>query len=214
MKQAIIFTLLSCTMISAAPAVAKDRAARQPPFDWVLVEGDNNKMSGSMEMVGRARGQQQDDEPLLYVERDGRAWVFREQVVIDRVRASWAPADALGKKMGKLGDKMSEIGDRQSALGKKMGAIGNEMGRVGREMAGLHPDDDRRERLQAEMERLQEQMEPLQEQMQELNAQMQPYSDEMSRLGKEMSRLSARAQEELADTVDDALASGLGREVK
>jgi hypothetical protein len=229
MRQAVIFTLLSCTLITAAPAVAREsrdraQAARKPPYDWVLVDGDGDNpsrgvgggmMSGSRQDLDRARALRREyGDPLLYVERGGRAWIFRDGGLVSRVHAAMAPTEELGKRMSALGEKMSAIGDEQRVIGDKMGLIGNKMGKIGGELARIAPEDPRRAGLQDEMSRLQTEMEPLQDEMSVLSTRMQPLSDEMSRHGKEMKRLSERAQAEITEIIEDGFAQGLARELK
>jgi bla regulator protein blaR1 len=217
MRQAVIFTLLSCTLISAAPAVAEDRARaqaeRQPPYDWVLVDGERDLMGGSADDLRRARAQKEGDAPLLYARRGERAWVFREASVLSRVRAAWAPVGEVGKRMEAVGERMREVGERQRAVGEKMRGVGTRMGKIGAELARLEHDDPRRQPLRDEMDALQRQMDPLQDEMTVIAREMDPLSGEMKRHGAEMKRLSAEAQLELARIIDDARARGLGREV-
>jgi chromosome segregation ATPase len=217
MRQAIIFTLLSSTLISSAPAVAEKRASRQPPYDWVLIDGDDNNMSGSMDMLKRAQALTQDGERLLLIEQrggGGKAWTFREPVVLDQVTVAWAPVEELGDRMGALGDRMGALGDRQGRLGDKMGVIGDKMGKLGSELASLAPDNPRRDRVQAEMQRLQDDMRPLQQAMEKLNLEMRPMSEEMQGYSKQMEKLSEKAQADLVRIIDNALAQGLGKQVR
>jgi bla regulator protein blaR1 len=162
---------------------------------WVLVDGNDNQMSGNMSDIGAARAQQRDGEALLYARRGNQAFVIRDAGALQRARAVWAPARILGKTMEQLGRKMSQIGNKQGEIGTRMGAIGTRM-------ATLAPDDPQRARLEAEMDALQKPMATL-------NEAMRPLSAEMEKRGEEMRKLSKRAEEQLAALVDDAIARGL-----
>src|SRR5262245_41035251 len=148
MRASITHSLIFPVLFLATSARADDDD-RRPNTAWVLVEADNNHMSGSVEDLEEAKAQQRGDEPLLYLRRGDQAWVLRDAASLARVRATWAPADAVGVKMEPLGKKMNLLGKYMNSVGQKMQPIGERMGELGLRMAA--GDDDDRAAVQEEM---------------------------------------------------------------
>ena len=209
MRVSITHSLIFPVLLLALPARA-DRD--KPDTAWVLVEADNNHMSGSVEDLEVAKAQQRGDEPLLYVRRGGQAWVLRDAGSLARVRAAWAPADAVGEKMEPLGKKMNLLGKYMNQVGSKMNPIGQRMGELGALMAG--GDDQDRAAAREEMDRLQVKMDGLNKKMQALNEEMQPLSREMERLGKEMQKVAKKCEAATLAVLDDAIARGIAEPVR
>jgi hypothetical protein len=205
MRRAILLTLL------ALPVPA--RAQPTPLENWVLVDGDDNQMNGSVEDIERARAQQRHGEPLLWFRRGDHAYVIRDAGVLARLRAAWEPARALGKTMGALGKKVGALGAKQGVLGEQMGVLGARQGALGARIATMRRDDPERAQIRREMAETSAQMDALKEPMERLNDAMRPLSAEMQRRGAEMQRIAAEARQKMAVIIDDALARGLGSEV-
>ena len=200
LARCLIFATLCCASVASARG--------EPDRGWVLLEGrDAAHMSGSSGDVDAARALQKGDEPLLYLRRDGKAWVIRDAATLAKVRAAWAPARKVGAKMEPLGKKMELIGGRMGQVGEKMEPIGERMGEVGVALASER-DEARREALRAEMDGLQEKMRVLQQKMEALSAEMKPFSSEMERLGAEMQPLADRAHEETDAIAGAAIENG------
>jgi hypothetical protein len=181
--------ILSATIPALAggpPAKKAKAAATAPRLDaWVWLRGDDDtSMSGSDKDVRAALLQQKDDEPLLWVRRAGKAYVIRDQAVLTKLTALWAPTEAIGKQMEAVGKQMELIGRQMETVGAKMGKA-----RVDNlEALGLH--------------------------MEELGRKMEPLGHQMEQLGKDMERMIKQAEADLAVVVDDAIKSGKATEVK
>lgn len=89
----------------------------------------NNVTSGELADLERARAVV-GDSGGLWVRRDGREWIIRDEKMLDRVRTLMEPLDALGKQQGAIGKKMAPLGKQQGVMGRKMGeqeALGGRM---------------------------------------------------------------------------------------
>jgi len=214
MRVSLTHSLIFPVLLAATSVQADEKPdEKQPRTSWVLVEGDTNHMSGSVEDLEEAKALQRGDEPLLYVRRGDQAWVLRDDASLARVRATWEPANKVGTRMEPLGKTMELLGGRMNAVGAKMQPIGERMGELGLEMAADR-DDARRAEIQAEMKQLQSRMDALNKKMQALNAEMQPLSREMERLGQEMQKVAKKAESETLALLDDAIARGLAQPVR
>src|SRR5262245_54280158 len=108
--------------------------------NWVLLERDGTSQLGSSSDAAIARAYPRQGEPLWWVRRGGKSYVIRDEAVLRRVRAAWAPTEELGKRMAVLGTKMGAVGDKQRGVGEKMGVIGGKMGAIGAKLADMKLD--------------------------------------------------------------------------
>ena len=138
--------------VAPASAIAIEPAAPKSDGDaWVLInDHQNTTMSGNASDALHARSIV-GDGPALWARRDGREWVIRDAKLLERVRASMAPMDALsrtleplskqeqvwGKQMHKLAKhpdqneaEMDALGHKIDEVAKKMEAIGDEIERA------------------------------------------------------------------------------------
>jgi hypothetical protein len=208
-----VFAILAAAVL-LAPLVAS--AKPKPRDGWVYLEdADSAHMSGNMSDVRAARAlQKSPTERLLFVRRGTRAWVIRDAATLDRLKAIWAPANELGKKMEAIGKKMEGIGGRQSELGDKMRPLGDRMGELGEQLASRRHDDPEAERIRNEMNVLSAKMDDLSRMMDSLTREMEPFSREMERMGDEMERLARKAEGEMVGLIDVAIGRGLATEVR
>jgi hypothetical protein len=220
-------------------------AGEDPAFAYVLIASPHHTtMSGSTEDLKAAHalaggGKQ----PLLYVRRDGQAYIIRDAATLKAVEESFATQRALGEKQSELGHKQSELGHEQSKLGHKQSELGQKQANIGRKMAevarkrsNLALERHRLERTNApvspEFERreqeLERELEPLEQQMEELGRQMEVFTQPMEELGRRMEELGKPMEElgrqmELANQeaekrvrtlLDDAIRKGVAEPVK
>jgi bla regulator protein blaR1 len=189
-------------------------ADRSSSDGWVILNGASNTMSGNMADIDDAKALQRGGEPLVYVRRGDKAWVIRDPAQVARARGFFAPVEEVSKKMEPLGKRMEAIGARQQKVGMRMEPLGLRMGELGLELASLDPDDDKRDEIQDEMERLQAKMQVLQRKMEALSTEMQPMSQEMEKLGKVIERASKKAEVEIGEFLDAAIAGGVAQPVR
>ncbi|HEX6203244.1 MAG TPA: M56 family metallopeptidase, partial [Thermoanaerobaculia bacterium] len=88
---------------------------------WVWVEGDSRSMHGSSDDARAASAARRGDEPLLYVRRDGGAWVVRDPALLAEARRILEPIFTLGRQQGELGGRQGELGSDQGQLGGRQG---------------------------------------------------------------------------------------------
>src|SRR5687768_8238286 len=82
MKRTILLGLVS----SMVPWLWFFEARADPDKGWVIVDGESNTMSGSMEDVEAARALRRNGEPLIYARRGDKAWVIRDPAVVARAK--------------------------------------------------------------------------------------------------------------------------------
>lgn len=174
----------------AAGAVRSDDGAA-----YVLLSPGNRStiMNGSTTDLSRARALRAGQEGLLYVRRDGAAWVIRDAETIRRARAIFAPQEALGARQ-------AELGSRQAALGSRQAALGAEQGRLGVRQASATPRD---------AEALASEQSELSRQQGALGAQQEALGRQQGQLGREQDRLGREAEESFRALVQDAIQHGL-----
>lgn len=90
---------------------------------FIIVSGksDSYTMSGSTQDIHHVqRLKKQISGDFIWFQHDEKSYIIRDQAIIDRARAFWAPQEELGKKQEALGKQQEELGKKQEALGKKM----------------------------------------------------------------------------------------------
>ena len=91
---------------------------------YVLLQGNNSLMNGSMVDIAEARRQQRNGEQLLWF-RNGRAsYVVRDPAALARFHSAFDETSALADAQGKLGDRQGVLGEQQGKLGERQGEIG------------------------------------------------------------------------------------------
>lgn len=188
-----VFAGLAGLIVGPAVAADSDRTS------YVLFSQGSSSvtMSGSTDDIGRARALRVGEEALLYVRRDGSAYVVRDPATLRRAEAIFDPQEALGARQ-------AELGSRQAALGSRQAALGAEQARLGARRASMAPDgSEELDRQQAELGRRQA----------ELGAQQSALGARQSALGREQSRLAREADVKFRALLADALRSGVARRV-
>jgi beta-lactamase regulating signal transducer with metallopeptidase domain len=200
-----------------------DPGGRREDDAYVLLQhGSDVTMSGDIESVERARELQRrtGGGDLLWVRRQGKAYVIRDAATLREVREIFRPQQELGARQGALGARQGELGARQGALGGRQGALGAQQGKLGAEQARLavelagraladvggggerlpagekrrQEDSERQERLHREMEKLGEQQRELGDQQRELGKQQAELGEQQRQLGRQQEVLG-REQE-------------------
>jgi beta-lactamase regulating signal transducer with metallopeptidase domain/flagellar biosynthesis chaperone FliJ len=141
---------------------AGSRAPKNAELNFVLLlEDDQQTMSGSAEDVARAKRHQRNGEPLLWFRLDGREYVIRDPELVRQARALWTRVYESGVGLDAVGDlmnhtlrvdelaefsKLAEIGDLTqslrvdeltefSKLAAEQGALGAQLGSMASEQA-------------------------------------------------------------------------------
>ena len=186
-------------LLAGPQALAGVGAERSDRTSYVLLtQGSRSStMSGSMEDLERARGLRRGEEGLLYVRRDGAAWVIRDAATLRRAEAIFEPQRALGARQ-------SALGERQAALGRRQSVLGSEQGRLGARQANATP----KEQLALGREQL-----ALGEQQNALGAQQNALGQQQAALGREQARLAREADIAFQALLEDALRRGVAQRV-
>jgi beta-lactamase regulating signal transducer with metallopeptidase domain len=210
-------------------------------LNYVLLLDDHNaNMSGSLADIDRARSLRRGGEAILWIRRKGVEHVVRDRTLIGQALEVWRPVNTLGDAQGDLGGKQGALGTQQGALGARQGALGMQQGvlgtrqgEIGVRQAALSAreqtaatDTDRRavdaERrrldsesraLEAEMRALDLKMRELDQPMRDLDREMRALGAKMEVLGREMEDASRRAEAQMLELLDRAIASGLAERI-
>ncbi len=199
---AVVGAALLATLFGSPSAPAAAEAARHgwsKDESYILMSaGEDGRMMmhGSTSDLRHAQALRTGSDPLLYVRRDGKAYVVRDPAILRQAQAIFAPQQALGRRQAALGSRQAALGSRQAALGGQQAELSSRQ-----RSAGSRSDDLSRQ--QAELGR----------QQAELGEQQAALGAQQGRLGKEQERLGREAQARFRALVDDAQRRGLAREV-
>ncbi|MFC3713226.1 hypothetical protein ACFOMD_11620 [Sphingoaurantiacus capsulatus] len=187
-------------ILGAAPqAVVAPVAAHERDGDSYILLGSERgatMMSGNTDDLKRARALRRGDEPLLYLTRDGKAYVVRDAATLAKASALFKPQAELGKREAALGARQAELGKRQAELGRRQAELSlKQVSSQGRSDA-----------FNREQEELGRQQGALGEQQGKLG-------DQQGRLGDEQGRLGREAHTKFRALVDDAVRRGLATPV-
>ena len=186
-------------LLAVAPAQALTAHPGHDGSSYILLSGKDGSttFNGQYDDYRRAQALRSGDAPLLYVRRDGVAYVIRDRAVLAQAEAIMQPQRVLGARQEELGRQQAALGRQQANLGatqaqlgrvmanarvRQMNELGNRMGELGRGQAALGE-------RQAELGRRQ------------------------GELGREQARLAKLAQPKLDALVADALRRGLAQKV-
>jgi hypothetical protein len=195
---AVLAALSAVLLLVSAPA-ALASGHSDDRFSYILFsEGSRSTtMSGSLDELGRARALRRGNEALLYVRRDGNAWIIRDSATLRRAQAIFEPQQALGARQAALGS-------RQAALGSRQAALGAEQGRLGRLQSGAKP---------ARQLELGRQQHELGRQQNELGRQQNLLGQQQSALGREQARLAREADVQFRALLEDAIRRGIAQRI-
>jgi bla regulator protein BlaR1 len=218
---------------STAKAAPADRES------WVLLRaGDDVSMNGSSEDVNEARRQRNaSDEALLWFRHNGKAFVVRDPATLSALHALFEPMSELGNQQGALGDEQGAFGEQQAKLGSQQGRLGEEMGTLAAKMNALTADqleltakqlrygDSERAGLKAQQARLESEMKKISAQMAELGRRQEEFGRMQEELGREQEKFgrqqealghqqeeaAKRAEQQLREIMERAIATGLAQ---
>jgi hypothetical protein len=181
--------------LALAPIQAAHAADR---LSYVFMTGDGSStMNGSTEDVRRAEALRAGNASLLYLRKDGAAYVIRDAAILRQAEGIMKPQQALGSRQGELGAQQGELGRRQ-------GALGAEQGRLGARMADSTP------RQIAELGRQQSE---LGRQQAALGEQQAALGRRQAELGRQQAELSRQAEPKFRALLNEALRRGLAQRV-
>ena len=210
---------------------------------YVMMFGDSNctdtscvsvSMSGTDEDLEHARKLRQNiKEPFIWFERDEKSYVITDPDFIAKVKALFAPEDALSKQQDELGRQQDELGAKQDALGEQMDNvkvkirdITPDLERVRARLKELQADGGATQselgRLQSELGELQSEVGRFQSQagvsqsdigrqQSELGRQQSELGRRQGELGRQQGEIARKASQQLRGMFDDAIAKGIAK---
>lgn len=170
---------------------------------YVLLQGNNSLMNGSMFDMAEARRQQRNGEELLWFRKGKASYVVRDPAVLARFHAAFDETSALADAQGKLGDRQGELGEQQGKLGERQGAIGMQQA----ELAIGKAQAERQAALAAQQRGMAEQAQSLAERQAVM-------AREQAKLAARQAAASARTAREVKKLIDEALAKGVAQPTK
>ncbi len=170
---------------------------------YVLLQGNNSLVNGSMVDIAEARRQQRNGEELLWFRKGKASYVVRDPALLARFQSAFAETSALADAQGKLGDRQGELGDRQGRLGERQGEIG-----MRQSTQALGRTSAQRQAGLAEQQRR------MAKQMQSLSERQAGLAREQAALAKRQADASARTAREVEKLIDEALAKGVAQPTK
>ena len=170
---------------------------------YVLLQGNNSLMNGSMVDIAEARRQQRNGESLLWFRKGRASYVVRDPAALARFHAAFEETSALADAQGKLGDRQGELGEQQGKLGERQGAIGMQQA----ELAVGRTQAERQAALAAQQRGMAEQAQFLAERQAVM-------AREQARLAEKQAAASARTQREVKKLIEEALAKGIAQSTK
>ncbi|GGD32254.1 M56 family metallopeptidase [Pseudoxanthomonas indica] len=200
-------------------------------YAYVIMRGREVTASAeSQDFKVSRRLQAGSTEPMIYVRKGAKTYLIRDAATVQKAQAIWKPVSDLGEQQGKLGEAQGKLGSEQGALGAKQGALGSQMGELGRQHAqialrqvSLSQDDSaaaerQRQALEKETEALAARQEALGNQQEALGRQQEALGSKQSVLGEQQAALgtrqaaaSDRADAQMKQLLDQAIASGVAQ---
>ena len=170
---------------------------------YVLLQGNNSLVDGSMADIAEARRQQRNGEQLLWFRKGRASYVVRDPAALARFHAAFEETSALADAQGKLGDRQGELGDQQGKLGERQGEIGMRQA----ELAVSRENSERQAALAA-------QQRGMAEQAQFLAQRQAVMAREQAKLAEKQAAASARTAREMKKLIEEALAKGIAQSTK
>jgi beta-lactamase regulating signal transducer with metallopeptidase domain len=168
---------------------------------------------------------------FIYVERDGKYYVIRDQATVKRAWDLFEPARALGEKQEELGKQQEALGEQQEALGEKMSEVKikvpdmtAELEKVRQRLKELSAGGTQEDlgELQSEIGELQSRIGELQSEagreqskvgreQGELGRKQGELGRQQGEIGRQQGELSRKASREMKSLLDEAFSKGLAK---
>jgi beta-lactamase regulating signal transducer with metallopeptidase domain len=203
---------------------------------YVMIYGNGNQtdMSGTDEDLHHALNlRRRISGDFIWFERDEKSYVITDPDFIAKVKALFAPEDALSKQQDELGRQQDELGAKQDALGEQMDNvkvkirdITPDLERIRARLKELQDDGGATQselgRLQSELGELQSEVGRFQSQagvsqsdigrqQSELGRQQSELGRRQGELGREQGEIARKASKQLRGMFDDAIAKGIAK---
>jgi predicted nuclease with TOPRIM domain len=201
---------------------------------FVIVSGksDSFTMSGSTQDARHVeRLKKQIPGDFIWLQRDEKSYIIRDQATVDRARAFWAPQEELGKKQEELGKQQEALGKQQEELGAKMQQVRvnvpdmtAELDRLKAKLQKLGPTATMEQigELQSEIGELQSKIGEIQSQagnqqsklgalQGQLGEKQGKLGEQQGELGRQQAELAEKATSQMKELIDDAIKNGTAK---
>jgi beta-lactamase regulating signal transducer with metallopeptidase domain len=201
---------------------------------FVIVSGksDTFTMSGStVEARHVERLKKQIPGDFIWLQRDEKSYIIRDQATVDRARAFWAPQEELGRKQEELGKQQEALGKQQEELGAKMQQVRvnvpdmtAELDRLKAKLQKLGPTATMEQigELQSEIGELQSKIGEIQSQAGEqqsklgaaqgrLGEKQGKLGEQQGELGRQQGELAEKATHQMKELIDEAIKNGTAK---
>jgi beta-lactamase regulating signal transducer with metallopeptidase domain len=201
---------------------------------FVLVTGDSDTltMSGS---TGDARHVEKLRKSIpgdfIWFQSDEKSYIIRDQATVNRARKLWAPQEELGRKQEELGKQQEVLGKQQEEIGTKMEQVHvtvpdmtAELDKLKAELKQLNSSATVEQvgQIQSEIGELQsrigkiqsragEQQSKLGEQQGALGEKQGKLGEQQGELGRQQAELAKKANREMKQLLDEAIAKGIAQ---
>ena len=157
---------------------------------YVLVPGASNMISANVD-VDRALAIRRDHgSHFLWVKRDGRAYVIRDQATLEAVGALFAGSRAFSPELRRLHEKLRPLEAHERELDREADAIS---------------DDDQRNACD------EVRLRDLQRELRDVESRLRDLEREEEALERRQDRREAEAEEAMVPIVDDAIRRGIAK---
>jgi hypothetical protein len=198
---------------------------------FVIVSGKND----SLTMSGMHEDWEQLDElkkkiqgDFIWFRLNGKSYIIRDQVTVDRAKSFWAPQEEVGKKQEALGQQQEALGKQQEELGAKMEQVHVTIPDMTKDLEKLQTlvkqlnssaTVEQIGELQSQIGELQsklgtvqsragDQQSKLGEEMGALGEKQGKLGEQQGELGRQQGELAERANQQMKQLLDEAITKG------
>lgn len=193
------------------------------PYGFAVLDHDSMIVNGSNVDLSMARSLQNDRTPLVLFRRGTDTYLIRDETYVARARAAYAPVTELSKEQGLLGGQQGRVGGEEAGIGARMGALGERLSRIAQRESDLavrlaqHPSGDngdgQRAGFAAERAQIEREQAGLEREQRDLEQQQQALSKQQQALSEKIERASVRANAQMTELLNKALADGAAKAV-
>ena len=189
---------------------------------WVLMNGADTMMHGSIEQLRQAREAANGKRAFWFV-HEGNHYLIDDAATLDRLTQVHAQTSQLSRQMGELGAKQGELGAQQGEIGARIGQLAARVGDLAAQEADLAVQAELSgKNVSAQLDAVRKQVKQAQAaldqassqtQMQRFEAQQQALSKQQSTLGEQYERASVAAKAQTQQLMEQSLRNGVARRI-
>jgi len=200
------------------------------PRGFAIIEPDFITLQGSESDLATARALQQGDAPLVWVRRGDAGYVVRDRAFLQRAKDAYAPMRDVARRQGELASQQGELAGRLSGVAAQLSALSLRHLELDGERAALAHErqtlsrarsgddagaagaaasfDGRLKAIDAQVADLARQQADIDRAQADLNRRQAELSRQQADMSQQERDISRRVDSQLAQLIDDAVASG------